>query len=101
MVTSAPFTYHIMEISPALDILWSQDLWKSRQKPKALHLSDPQLSGVFQHHTKGAEHQQAEGQVSACRSLGMKDQHKDWSLLENTQVGCVAVQGCWVLDRLF
>lgn len=91
MVTSATSPYHIVDIPPALDMLWSQDLWKSRQKPKALHLSDPQLSGAFQHHKKGAERQQADaGQVSACRSLGMKDQHKDWSLLENTQVGCVA-----------
>ena len=68
-----------------------QDLWKSRQKPTALHLDNPQLAGLYQHHHKASNPgQEPGGQVSACRSLGMRDQHKDWSLLDKTQVSSTA-----------
>jgi len=61
-----------------------QDLWATRKPPTALHLTDPQLAGVS-NHQNGTSHQSS-GPVSACKALGFTDQHKDWTLAENTQV---------------
>lgn len=61
-----------------------QDLWTTRKPPTALHLTDLQLPKASSHQN-GVSHQNA-GPVSACKSLGYTDQHKDWTLLENTQV---------------
>ncbi len=63
-----------------------QDLWTTRKPPTALHLTDLRLSKASSHQN-GASHQTA-GPVSACKSLGYTDQHKDWTVLENTQVQC-------------
>jgi len=62
-----------------------QDLWTTRKPPTALHLTDPQLSEATIHQDDVSH---AAGPVSACKSLGYTDQHKDWTLLENTQVQC-------------
>lgn len=63
-----------------------QDLWTTRKPPTALHLTDLQLPKASSHQN-GVSHQST-GPVSACKSLGYTDQHKDWTLLENTQVQC-------------
>lgn len=65
-------------------VLRMEDLWTTRKPPTALHLADPLQSGASPPQNGVAHH--STGFVSACRSLGMTDPHKDWTLLENTQV---------------
>ena len=73
-----------MRSSKAGQQVFLQDLWTTRKPPTALHLADPLQSGASLPQNGVAHH--STGFVSACRSLGMTDQHKDWTLLENTQV---------------
>ena len=70
-----------------------QDLWTTRQPPRALHLTDPQLADIDQQQngiSHPTSHTTPQGSalapVSACKALGLIDQHKDWSLLDNTKV---------------
>ena len=74
-----------------------QELWKARSRPKALDVdaivprSSHQANGLAGGHVP-----EAGVQPSACRSLGLSDQHKQWSLEENTKVGAEprVVSGC-------
>ena len=72
-----------------------QDLWQTRKPPTALHLADPQLAAV----ANGSTSSQASGAgpVSACRATGLTDQHKDWSLQENTQVAVAQQHNYFIL----
>ena len=71
-----------------------QELWKTRSRPKALDVdaiaprSSQQANGLAGSHVP-----EAGVQPSACRSLGLSDQHKQWSLEENTKVE--AKPGVW------
>ena len=71
-----------------------QELWKTRSRPKALDVDT-----IAPRHSKqanalaGGHVPEAGVQPSACRSLGLSDQHKQWSLEENTKVG--AEPGVW------
>ena len=67
-----------------------QDLWQARKPPTALHLADPQLAAAAKQLDSSNSNRQADGAgpVSACKVTGLTDQHKDWSLQENTQVSC-------------
>ena len=64
-----------------------QDLWQTRKPPTALHLADPHLAAVAQLLDGSISQADGAGPVSACRTTGLTDQHKDWSLQENVQVG--------------
>lgn len=80
-------------------VLRMEDLWTTRQPPRALHLTDPELTDIGQqqngisHPISHSTPQAASlGPVSACKALGLTDQHKDWSLLDNTKVFLKAIQ---------
>ena len=64
-----------------------QDLWRTRKPPTALHLADPQLAAVAKQLDGSSSQADGAVPVSACRTTGLTDQHKNWSLQENTQVG--------------
>ena len=64
-----------------------QDLWRTRKPPTALHLADPQLAAVAKQLDGSSSQADGAVPVSACRTTGLTDQHKNWTLQENTQVG--------------
>ncbi|KAL3140467.1 hypothetical protein ABBQ38_004726 [Trebouxia sp. C0009 RCD-2024] len=75
-------------------VLRMEDLWQARKPPTALHLADPQLAAVAKQLDSSNSHRQADGAgpISACKATGLTDQHKDWSLQENTQIFLKAIQ---------
>lgn len=73
-----------------------QDLWTTRKPPTALHLTDLQFPKASSH--QNGVSQQTAGPVSACKSLGYTDQHKDWTVVENTQVQCCLIELCISAD---
>ena len=69
-----------------------QELWASREKPTALDLDavlagggngGAEANGAALAHSNGAA---AELGASACRALGLTDQHRVWSVRESAQV---------------
>lgn len=69
-----------------------QELWTNREKPVALDLGavladggngTAQANGTAPAHSNGAA---GELGVSACKALGLTDQHRVWSVRESAQV---------------
>lgn len=73
-------------------VLRMEDLWQARKPPTALHLADPQLARLAKHLDSSSTQAGGTGPVSACKATGLTDQHKDWSLQENTQIFLKAIQ---------
>lgn len=59
-----------------------------------MHLADPQLARLAKHLDSSSTQAGGTGPVSACKATGLTDQHKDWSLQENAQVGAAQQHSC-------